>query len=76
MTATHQMKVDVKNDLPAAVVDVDYQAITTVSNATLARQLIGHKRDAFTHTVSSGSMSRRVGTCRFGMMRRWTGVRG
>ena len=45
MTTAHQMEVHMKNDLPAAVVDVHYQAITAVGNATLAGQLIGHKRD-------------------------------
>jgi hypothetical protein len=43
MTATHQMKVDVKNDLPTAMVDVHHQTITAVGNAPLARQPIGHK---------------------------------
>ena len=76
MATTHQMEVDMKNDLPAAVVDVHDQAITAVGNATLARQPISYKGEARSHTVSSGSMSRRVGTCHFGMMRRWTGVRG
>jgi hypothetical protein len=31
------MKVDMKNDLPATVVDVHHQAITAGSNATFAR---------------------------------------
>jgi len=39
------MKVNVKNDLPAAVVDVDHQPITTVSDAPLTCQAIGHERD-------------------------------
>lgn len=43
MATAHQMKVNMKNDLPATVVDVHYQAITAVGNATLARQPIGHK---------------------------------
>ena len=46
MATTHQMEVDMKNDLPAAVVDVHHQAITAVGNATLARQPIGHKGEA------------------------------
>jgi hypothetical protein len=45
MTAAHQVKVDVKNDLSATVVDVHHQAIAAVGYATLARQLIGHKRE-------------------------------
>ena len=43
MATAHQMKVDMKNDLPATVVDVHYQAIPAVGNAMLARQPIGHK---------------------------------
>lgn len=39
------MEMDVKNDLPAAVVDVHHQAIATVSDVTLTRQPIRHKRD-------------------------------
>jgi len=46
MATTHQMKVDMKNDLPAAVIDIRHQAITIVGNATLARQPIGHKGEA------------------------------
>ena len=45
MTAAHQMKVDVKNDLPSPVIDVHDQTITAVGDAVLARQLVGHKRD-------------------------------
>jgi hypothetical protein len=46
VTAAHYVKVHVKNDLPATVVDVDHQAITTVCDAMLAGQSIGHKGDS------------------------------
>jgi hypothetical protein len=40
------MKVHVKNDLPAAMVDVYDQPITIVREAALACQPIGHERDS------------------------------
>jgi hypothetical protein len=39
------MEMDVKNDLPAIVVDVHLQTITTISDIARARQPIRHKRD-------------------------------
>lgn len=45
MTAAHQMKMDVKNDLTAAAIDVRHQTKPTVGDAALARQAIRHKRD-------------------------------
>jgi hypothetical protein len=46
MTAAHQMKVYMKNDLPTAAVDVGHQAVAAVSDTTLTGQPIGHKRDS------------------------------
>ena len=46
MATTHQMKVDMKNDLPTAMVDVHHQTITVVGNATLTRQPISYKGEA------------------------------
>ncbi len=45
MTAAHEMKMDVKNDLTTAVIDVRHQTKPTVGDAVLARQAIRHKRD-------------------------------
>ena len=45
MTAAHQMKMDVKNDLTAAAIDVCHQTKPVVGDAALARQAIRHKGD-------------------------------
>jgi hypothetical protein len=45
VTAAHQMKMDVENDLTAAVIDVRHQTKPTVGDAALVRQAIRHKGD-------------------------------
>ena len=42
MTATQDMEMDMENDLPAVVLDIRYQAVTTLSEIMLARQTIGY----------------------------------
>ena len=42
MTAAHHMEMHMKNDLPTAMVDIRHQAIATLSETALARQMIGH----------------------------------
>lgn len=44
MTATHHVEMHMKDDLPAAVIDIRHQAVATLSKIVLACEAIGHIR--------------------------------